>query len=112
MLARLIQNGYGNRHSRSGLAEQAAIAPSRVVQLSTTVLVLTRSQRHPKLWGALFPQSVGSGGWVLTKDGVAALLWSSLGFFAELGSHCTRSEDPSHFVRLPQDFSCPEPDEL
>jgi len=58
-----------------------------------------------KIVGAYFPNPVGLAAG-FDKDGLAALLWSSLGFgFAEqVQSHCTRNRNPRpRLFRLPQD---------
>ena len=59
-----------------------------------------------KLWGASFPNPVGLAAG-FDKDGVAALLWSSLGFgFAELGTvtlHAQPGNPRPRLFRLPLD---------
>jgi len=74
-------------HSRSGLARaNRRSPPSQVGASSITTVLCVRDARLSQKCGCLFPNPVGLAAG-FDKDGLAALLWSSLGFgFAELGT--------------------------
>jgi len=90
-----------------GWLERTGDRPAKWVQAQLQQSLCVRDARLSQNCGCLFPNPVGLAAG-FDKDGLAALLWSSLGFgFAELGqSHCTRNQGilvPACFVcrRLP-----------
>ena len=83
--------------------------PAKWVQAQLQQSFCLRDARlSQKLWGAYFPNPVGLAAG-FDKDGVAALLWSSLGFgFAELGTvtlHAQPGNPRPRLFRLPQDLA-------
>jgi dihydroorotate dehydrogenase len=81
--------------------------PAKWVQTQLQQSLCVRDVRlSQKLWGASFPNPVGLAAG-FDKDGVAALLWSSLGFgFAELGTvtlHAQPGNPRPRLFRLPLD---------
>lgn len=83
--------------------------PANWVQAQLQQSLCVRDVRlEQKLWGATFPNPVGLAAG-FDKDGVAAGVWSSLGFgFAELGTvtlHAQPGNPRPRLFRLPQDLA-------